>query len=67
MLGHSMIGDAIEKAGLFAAANRPFMLQNGGGEITRMMALHMSSTFKAATFHQVRAVGTFQFVLKSRS
>ena len=31
------------------------MLQNVGGEITRMMAVHMMSTFKAATFHQITA------------
>ena len=32
MLGHARIGDAIRKAGLFAAGNCPFMLQNVGGQ-----------------------------------
>ena len=37
MLGHSKIGDAMRRAGLFAAGNLPFMLQNVGGAITRAM------------------------------
>ena len=34
MLGHAKIGDAMRRAGLFAAAGKPFMLQNVGGAIT---------------------------------
>ena len=39
MCGHSTIGAMIWRAGVFAAANAPFMLQNVGGTITRC-ALH---------------------------
>jgi len=51
MLGHSKIGDAVRRAGLFAADNSPFMLQNVGGNITRAMTVHMMSAFPSATFH----------------
>lgn len=51
MLGHAKIGDAIRRAGLFAANNSPFMLQNVGGTITRAMTAHMMSTFPSANFH----------------
>ena len=51
MLGHSRIGDAQRKAGLFAAAGKPFMLQNVGGAITRAMVSHMMAAFPTATFH----------------
>jgi len=51
MLGHAHIGDAVRRAGLFAAANLPFMLQNTGGHITRAMILHMMAAFPSATFH----------------
>ena len=51
MLGHSRIGDAIRRAGLFAADNSPFMLQNVGGTITRTMTTHMMAAFPTATFH----------------
>ncbi|MFH1567107.1 MAG: enolase C-terminal domain-like protein [Gemmatimonadota bacterium] len=51
MLGHAHIGDAVRRAGLFAAANMPFMLQNTGGHITRAMILHMMAAFPSATFH----------------
>ena len=37
MMGHSPIGAALRASGLFAAAHRPFMLQNVGGAITRSM------------------------------
>ena len=40
MLGHAKIGDAMRRAGLFAAAGKPFMLQNVGGAITRAMVAH---------------------------
>lgn len=51
MLGHSPIGTAIRRAGLFEAANIPFMLQNVGGEITRMMITHMQAAFPTGDFH----------------
>jgi L-alanine-DL-glutamate epimerase-like enolase superfamily enzyme len=51
MLGHAKIGTAIRRAGLFAAANAPFMLQNVGGQITRSMTTHMQAAFKTASFH----------------
>ena len=51
MLGHAKIGDAIRRAGLFAANASPFMLQNVGGNITRAMTTHMMATFPTATFH----------------
>lgn len=53
MLGHARIGDAIQRAGLFAAANIPFMLQNVGGDITRAMTTHMQAAFPTAEFHFV--------------
>ena len=53
MLGHQKIGAARRRAGLFAAANIPFMLQNVGGNITRSMTAHMQSAFKTASFHFV--------------
>jgi len=53
MLGHSKIGDAMRRAGLFGAADMPFMLQNTGGLITRAMILHMMAAFPSATFHFV--------------
>ena len=37
MLGHQPIGEAVRRAGLFAADDSPFMLQNVGGNITRAM------------------------------
>ncbi len=51
MLGHAKIGVAIRRAGLFAAANVPFMVQNVGGYITRAMSTHMQAAFKTASFH----------------
>ena len=51
MLGHYRIGDAVRRAGLFAADNSPFMLQNVGGTITRAMTAHMMAAFPTATFH----------------
>ena len=51
MLGHSKIGDAIRRAGLFAAGNIPFMLQNCGGNMTRAMTTHMMAAFPSANFH----------------
>ena len=51
MLGHSRIGDAIRRAGLFAADDSPFMLQNVGGTITRTMTTHMMAAFPTSSFH----------------
>jgi len=51
MLGHAKIGDAVRRAGLFAANDSPFMLQNVGGNITRAMTTHMMAAFPSATFH----------------
>ncbi|MDP7276976.1 MAG: mandelate racemase/muconate lactonizing enzyme family protein [Planctomycetaceae bacterium] len=51
MLGHSRIGNAIRKAGMFGELDLPFMLQNVGGEITRTMTVQMHAAFKTATWH----------------
>ena len=51
MLGHHRIGKAMRSAGLFEAAEMPFMLQNVGGNMTRAMTTHMQCAFKAASFH----------------
>ncbi len=45
------IGGAILRAGLFAAGNIPFMLQNIGGNITRAMTCHQMAAFPSANFH----------------
>ncbi len=55
MLGHAKIGDAAQRAGLFAAAASPFMLQNSGSDITRAMTTHMMAAFPSANFHFVSA------------
>ena len=55
MLGHSKIGDAVRRAGLFAAGDSPFMLQNTGSDITRAMNAHMMAAFPSANFHFVNA------------
>jgi len=55
MLGHSRIGVAMQKAGLFAASESPFMLQNTGSDITRAMNVHMMAAFPSANFHFVSA------------
>jgi hypothetical protein len=51
MLGHPMIGNAVRRAGLFAADNSPFMIQSVGGNMTRAMTTHMMAAFPSATFH----------------
>jgi hypothetical protein len=53
MLGHSPVGNAISRAGLFDAANVPFMLQNVGGNVTRAMVVHMAAAFRTATMHHM--------------
>lgn len=50
MLGHARIGTVMQRAGLFAAANVPFMTQNVGGEITRSMVTHMQAAFPTSDF-----------------
>ena len=67
MLGHARIGQARRRAGLFAAANIPFMLQNVGGNITRAMTTHMQSAFKTASFHFITTSEIFKSdVVKER-
>ena len=51
MLGHAKIGTVIQRAGAFAGANIPFMVQNVGGDITRAMSTHMQAAFPTANFH----------------
>ncbi|MCH2210850.1 MAG: hypothetical protein MK110_06080 [Fuerstiella sp.] len=51
IVGHSRIGDAIRRAGLFAQLELPFSLQNVGGMITRAMCAHMHAAFKTARLH----------------
>ena len=51
MLGYMKIGDAMRRAGLFAATDTPFMMQNVGGHITRAMTAHMMAAFPSANFH----------------
>ena len=53
MLGHAPIGMVVRRAGLFEAANIPFMMQNTGGNITRAMVVHMAAAFEQATLHHV--------------
>ena len=53
MLGHAAIGAVVRRAGLFEAANVPFMMQNTGGNITRAMVVHMAAAFEQATLHHV--------------
>lgn len=60
MLGHARIGDAMRRAGLFAAANIPFMIQNVGGNITRAMTVHMQAAFPTAHFHFVDSGETWK-------
>lgn len=60
MLGHQVIGEAVRRAGLFAADNSPFMLQNVGGNITRAMTAHMMSAFPSANFHLISATETWK-------
>ena len=60
MLGHSKIGDATRRAGLFAAGNLPFMLQNVGGAITLAMTVHMMAAFPSATLHTISCTETWK-------
>ncbi|MXZ74337.1 MAG: hypothetical protein F4207_06620 [Gemmatimonadetes bacterium] len=60
MLGHQPIGEAVRRAGLFAADDSPFMLQNVGGNITRAMIAHMMASFPSANFHFISATETWK-------
>jgi len=60
MLGHSPVGEAIKRAGLFEAANAPFMLQNVGGNITLAFVAHMGAAFDRATLHHVTATNLWE-------
>ena len=60
MLGHSTIGVALQRAGLFAAGEIPFMLQNTGGSITRAMVTHMMAAAPTGTFHFVDSAETLK-------
>ncbi len=51
ILGHYRIGEAVRRAGLFAALELPFSLQNVGGTITRALTVHMQAAFKTAWQH----------------
>ena len=53
LMGHTPVGNAIRRAGLFEAANIPFMLQNTGGNIMRAFVAHMATAFPGATLHHV--------------
>lgn len=53
MLGHFPVSQAIRRAGLYEAANVPFMMQNTGGAITRAFVVHMAAAFERATLHHV--------------
>ena len=53
MLGHAPVGMVVQRAGLFEAANVPFMTQNTGGNIMRAFIAHMGAAFPMATLHHV--------------
>ena len=59
--GHQKIGVLVRQAGLFAAGNIPFMIQNVGGHITRAMVLHMMAAFPTATFHAHNDAEVFKY------
>lgn len=53
IIGHNKLNQVMQRAGLFAAARVPFMIQWVGGQITRAMTTHMQAAFQAASlpFH----------------
>ena len=59
MLGHSNVQQVTLRAGLFEAANAPFMLQNTGGNITLAFVAHMASVFAKASLHHVTATNLY--------
>ena len=67
MMGHAKIGVVIRRAGLFAAAEAPFMVQNVGGHITRAMSAHIHAAFKTSFFHFFTDAETWKLdVVKER-
>ncbi|MFN0168831.1 MAG: mandelate racemase/muconate lactonizing enzyme family protein [Bryobacteraceae bacterium] len=50
-MGGGSVGSIMRRAGLYAGANIPFMIQNQGGNITRAMTTHMQAAFPTADFH----------------
>ena len=53
MMGHAPVGKVVTRAGLFEAANVPFMMQNVGLNITRALVIHMAAAFEMAFLHHV--------------
>lgn len=53
MMGHVDIRAAVDRAGLFEAANVPYMTQFGGGNIMRAFVVHMAAAHRMATLHHV--------------
>ena len=53
VLGHSTIGEQMQKAQLLAAFKKPFSIQNSGGAITQSFLAQMSCTFPTATLSQL--------------
>ena len=51
IIGHHKLGLVMQRAGLFAAAGVPFMVQWVGGHITRAMTTHMQAAFKTGSLH----------------
>ena len=60
MLGHYPVGHTIRRAGLFEAANAPFMMQNVGGHITLALVVHMAAAFERATLHHVTGTNLWE-------
>ena len=60
MLGHSPVGPVIQRAGLFEAANVPFMMQNGGGHITRTFVSHLAAALERASLHHVTCTNLWE-------
>ena len=60
MLGHMPVGAVVKRAGLFEAANVPFMMQNTGGNITRALVVHMAAAFERATLHHVSCANLWE-------
>jgi L-alanine-DL-glutamate epimerase-like enolase superfamily enzyme len=60
MLGHAPVGDVLRRAGLFEAANVPFMMQNVGGDITRALVVHMAAALERATLHHVTCTNLWE-------
>ncbi len=59
MRGHQRAGPAMRSAGLFAAGNIPFMLQNVGGTITQAYTAHQMAAYPTANFHFITTAERF--------